>query len=99
MIMNRSVPPDTLLPHVVYQNVVDAIEWLTRTFGFRECYRYGEPVSGAQMQIGKAWIMLKGRETAARARRNWVTGRKASPCFSKISKRTSKGRKRRAPRS
>jgi len=59
MLMNRSVPPDTVLPHVVYQNVVDAIEWLTRTFGFRECYRYGDPVSGAQMQIGKAWIMLK----------------------------------------
>jgi predicted enzyme related to lactoylglutathione lyase len=51
-----------VLPHVTYRNVVDAIAWLTKAFGFTECYRYGEPggpVSGAQMQIARAWIMLK----------------------------------------
>src|SRR5438045_2596691 len=56
---NRSVPTDTVLPHVVYQNVADAIAWLTRAFGFIEYYRYGDPVSGAQMHLGEAWIMLK----------------------------------------
>ena len=65
MILNRSVPPDTVLPHVVYRDVVEAIDWLTRTFGFSECYRYGEPVSGAQMQIGKAWVMLKQAEAGS----------------------------------
>jgi uncharacterized glyoxalase superfamily protein PhnB/predicted enzyme related to lactoylglutathione lyase len=59
VISNRSVPPDTVLPHVMYQNLPEAIAWLTRTFDFTECYRYGQPLSGAQMQIGTAWIMLK----------------------------------------
>lgn len=62
MIANRSVPVNTVLPHLVYQNVADAIAWLTRTFGFTEYYRYGEPggpVNGAQMHLGNAWIMLQ----------------------------------------
>jgi len=56
---NRSVPTDILLPHVVYRNVADAAAWLTRCFGFEEHYRYGgDPLSGAQMHLGNAWIML-----------------------------------------
>jgi hypothetical protein len=34
MIENRSVPPDTVLPHVAYQDVDEAIAWLSKTFGF-----------------------------------------------------------------
>ena len=62
MIANRSVPVNTVLPHLVYQNVADAIAWLTKTFGFTEYYRYGELgglVNGAQMHLGNAWIMLQ----------------------------------------
>ncbi|MGB7281280.1 MAG: VOC family protein [Candidatus Acidiferrum sp.] len=59
MIKNRSLPTDTVLPHVEYQDLADAIAWLGKTFGFREHYRYGEPLSGAQMHLGNAWIMLK----------------------------------------
>lgn len=59
MIENRSVPPDTILPHVIYQNVDEAIIWLSKTFGFSEHYRYGDPISGAQMHLGNAWIMLR----------------------------------------
>jgi uncharacterized glyoxalase superfamily protein PhnB/predicted enzyme related to lactoylglutathione lyase len=62
MITNRSAPTDTLLPHVIYRDVAGAIVWLTKTFGFSEHYRYGEPdgaISGAQMYLGNAWIMLK----------------------------------------
>jgi uncharacterized glyoxalase superfamily protein PhnB len=62
VIRNRSVPADTVLPHVVYQNVAKAIAWLTTTFGFTEHYRYGEPggpVGGAQMYLGNAYIMLR----------------------------------------
>lgn len=58
---NRSVPISTLLPHIVYSDVAEAIAWLTATFGFSEHYRYGEPggaVSGAQMHLGGACIML-----------------------------------------
>jgi len=63
MLKNRSVPADILLPHVVYKNVPEAIAWLTRVLGFREHYRYGNTgglVDGAQMQLGKAYIMVSG---------------------------------------
>jgi uncharacterized glyoxalase superfamily protein PhnB len=58
MLKNRSVPTDTILPHVLYQNIDAAIAWLIRAFGFKEYYRYGEPVSGAQMRFGNATIQL-----------------------------------------
>lgn len=57
---NRSVPADILLPHLVYQNLEQAIDWLSKTFGFTENYRYGDPVSGAQLHLGNAWIMVSG---------------------------------------
>jgi predicted enzyme related to lactoylglutathione lyase len=62
MIENRSVPPDTILPHVVYRDVAAAIAWLSKTFGFHEQYHYGDPsqpVRGAQIHLGNAWIMVK----------------------------------------
>jgi uncharacterized glyoxalase superfamily protein PhnB len=59
MIDNRSVPASALLAHVAYQELPAAIDWLTRTFGFAEHYRYGDPISGAQMHLGNAWIMAK----------------------------------------
>ncbi len=55
---NRSVPADIILPHLVYRDVAEAIEWLSRAFGFIEHYRYGSPAQGAQMSLGAAWIML-----------------------------------------
>lgn len=59
--VNRSVPTNVILPHVAYRNVVEAIAWLTRVFGFVEHYRYGEGEGlGAQMCLGEAWIMVTG---------------------------------------
>jgi len=57
---NRSVPCETVLPHVVYRDVPRAVAWLSAHFGFTENYRYGEPVSGAQMLLGNACIMVHG---------------------------------------
>jgi uncharacterized glyoxalase superfamily protein PhnB len=57
---NRSVPADTVLPHVVYQDLEKAIAWLSAAFGFTEHYRYGEPLSGAQMFLGRAYLMVHG---------------------------------------
>jgi uncharacterized glyoxalase superfamily protein PhnB len=68
VISNRSVPADIILPHVVYQNVAEAIAWLSKTFGFSEHYRYGDSrdPSGAQVNLGKAWFMLyKAKEGRA----------------------------------
>ncbi|MGO8790644.1 MAG: VOC family protein [Terriglobia bacterium] len=55
------MPADVVLPHITYQNVANALVWLTKAFGFIEHFRYGEPggrVDGAQMHLGDAWIML-----------------------------------------
>ncbi len=62
MISNHSVPTNTVLPHVTYRDVEEAIAWLSNAFGFVEHYRYGDPVSGAQMRAGNAWIMLQRAE-------------------------------------
>ncbi|MGB2665247.1 MAG: VOC family protein [Candidatus Acidiferrum sp.] len=59
MISNRSVPTDAVLPHINYRDLELAISWLSRALRFVEQYRYGNPVSGAQMKAGNAWIMVK----------------------------------------
>jgi uncharacterized glyoxalase superfamily protein PhnB len=59
MLRNRSVPVDTILPHVEYQNLPEAIQWLTTKLGFVEHFRYGDPVSGGQLRLGNAWIMVR----------------------------------------
>jgi len=61
MATNRSVPTDSLLPHVAYPSVADAIVWLVRVFGFTEHYRYGGDggdVRGAQLYLGNVFVML-----------------------------------------
>ena len=57
---NRSVPAATLLPHLVYRDLQRACNWLEEALGFREHFRYGEPLSGVQMYLGDAYIMLTG---------------------------------------
>jgi uncharacterized glyoxalase superfamily protein PhnB len=59
MIKNRSVPPDSLLPHIVYRDLPTALLWLNNAFGFVEHYHYGDPLSGAQVHLGSAWMMFK----------------------------------------
>ena len=56
---NRTVPVDTVLPHVVYRNLAEAMAWLERVFGFREHYRYGDGPNGAQMLVAKAVIQVR----------------------------------------
>lgn len=60
MVTNRSVPANTVLPHITYRTVAEASGWLTAMFGFTEHYRYGPPdaPSGAQMHLDDAWVML-----------------------------------------
>jgi uncharacterized glyoxalase superfamily protein PhnB len=56
---NRSVAADYILPHIVYQNLSEAIDWLSRVFGFTERYRYGDGPRGAQILAGRAAIQLQ----------------------------------------
>jgi uncharacterized glyoxalase superfamily protein PhnB len=63
MVKNRSVPADIVLPHIVYQNVSEAVAWLGKAFGFTEQYRYGNTgglIDGAQIRLGNAYIMVTG---------------------------------------
>jgi uncharacterized glyoxalase superfamily protein PhnB len=59
MIKNRSVPSEIQISHIVYQDLPKAIKWLTRALGFTEHFRYGDPVSGAQLLLGKACVMVR----------------------------------------
>src|SRR5579862_5035804 len=56
---NCSLPVNTVLPHVHYQNLGEAMAWLTTAFGFVEHYRYGNGPSGGQMWVGKAAIQVR----------------------------------------
>jgi len=57
---NRSVPSNIVIPHLVYRNVTQARDWLCRVFGFNEHFHYGDPVSGIQIYLGNACLMLSG---------------------------------------
>lgn len=80
MVTNRSVPTNTMLPHLVYQDIAQALDWLSATFGFTEHYRYGEPEGtfhGAWMHLGDAWIQL-GIARAGGASPAWLGHRTQS---------------------
>ena len=66
MLRNRSVPVDTLLPHIAYKRLPEAIDWPGAAFGFVEQYRYGEPLSGAQLHLGGAWLMVHAAKSEQR---------------------------------
>ncbi len=54
---NRSVPPATVVPVLVYPGVRSAVEWLSTMFGFVEQTRIGES-HRAQMSIGADGAMI-----------------------------------------
>ena len=58
---NRSVPANVIIPHVHYRDVLEAIAWLGKALGFEEHFRYGDPssVSGSQIHLGDAWLMIR----------------------------------------
>jgi hypothetical protein len=59
---NRSIPPSTVIPALVYPDVRQAVAWLSATFGFAERTRIGEG-HRAQMSIGAGEV---GYEVAGR---------------------------------
>jgi uncharacterized glyoxalase superfamily protein PhnB len=52
MLTNRSAPPATVTPVLVYPDVRAAVEWLARAFGFEERVRIGE-AHRAQLSAGE----------------------------------------------
>jgi len=78
---NRSVPADTVLPHVSYQNLAKAMAWLTNAFGFREYYRYGDGPYGGQMWAGKVAIQVRQADKGQRSPRQLGYGTQSLTIF------------------
>ena len=56
MTVNRSMPDSTVTPVLHYPDVRAAVEWLCRTFGFRERVRIGNHRS--QLEAGNASLVV-----------------------------------------
>ena len=56
MDINPSMPPATIIPEIPYADVQKAVEWLCRTFGFRERLRIG--THRVQMQFGEGSLVV-----------------------------------------
>jgi len=54
---NRSIPPSTVIPVLVYPDVRQAVAWLGAAFGFAERTRIGES-HRAQLSIGEDGAMI-----------------------------------------
>jgi uncharacterized glyoxalase superfamily protein PhnB len=54
---NRSIPPSTVIPVLVYPDVREAVAWLGAAFGFAERTRIGES-HRAQLSIGEDGAMI-----------------------------------------
>ena len=55
--LNRSAPPPTLTPVLVYPDVRAAVAWLAEAFGFEERVRVGE-AHRAQLRVGADAAMV-----------------------------------------
>ena len=56
---NRSMPPCTVIPELVYDDVAEAVVWLCETFGLVERWRAGN--HRAQLAIGDGAIVVTER--------------------------------------
>ncbi|CPR09988.1 glyoxalase/bleomycin resistance protein/dioxygenase [Mycobacterium bohemicum DSM 44277] len=54
---NRSIPPVTVIPVLVYPDVRAAVDWLTAAFGFTERTRIGDS-HRAQMSVGAGGAVI-----------------------------------------
>jgi uncharacterized glyoxalase superfamily protein PhnB len=55
---NRSMPPNTVIPVLAYDDVAKAVEWLCDAFGFVERLRIGS--HRAQLRIGDGAVAVTG---------------------------------------
>ena len=54
---NRSIPPATVIPVLVYPDVRAAVEWLGAAFGFAERVRIGED-HRSQLRVGDGAVIV-----------------------------------------
>ncbi len=61
MVINRSRPPGTIVPTLIYEDVGKAVDWLCAAFGFTERLRAQGPdgkATHAQLTFGESAVML-----------------------------------------
>lgn len=61
-ISNRTVPPCTIIPELVYPDVAEAVEWLCETSGFVERWRAG--THRAQLAFGDGAVVVTEQRTS-----------------------------------
>jgi uncharacterized glyoxalase superfamily protein PhnB len=54
---NRSIPPSTVIPVLIYPDVREAVDWLTAAFGFVERVRIGES-HRSQLSVGEGAVII-----------------------------------------
>ncbi len=59
MLENRSMPPGTIIPELVYADIGAAAEWLCRVFGFSERLRIGN--HRVQLCLGSESLIVVGQ--------------------------------------
>jgi uncharacterized glyoxalase superfamily protein PhnB len=57
MKVNRSIPPATVIPVLIYPDVREAVAWLSAAFGFVERLRIGEN-HRAQLRVGDGAVIV-----------------------------------------
>jgi uncharacterized glyoxalase superfamily protein PhnB len=62
---NRSVPSAAVIPELPYRDVREAVDWLTRAFGFRERLQIGD--HRAQLVFEDGAVIVIQRDDAAPA--------------------------------
>jgi uncharacterized glyoxalase superfamily protein PhnB len=65
---NRSIPPSTVIPVLVYPDVREAVAWLRGAFGFAERLQIGEN-HRSQLRIGDGAVILGDVRNERRAPR------------------------------
>jgi PhnB protein len=59
---NRTMPPSAVIPELTYDDVTEAIEWLSDRFGFVERWRAGD--HRAQLSIGNGTVAITEPRTS-----------------------------------
>jgi uncharacterized glyoxalase superfamily protein PhnB len=62
---NRSMPSGVIIPELPYPDVREAVDWLCRTFGFRERLRIGN--HRAQLSFGEGSLVVTQRSEGSDA--------------------------------
>ena len=57
MKVNRSIPSATVIPVLIYPDVREAVDWLSRVFGFSERVRIGED-HRSQLSFGDGAVII-----------------------------------------